>query len=270
MQSKIPTILYGTAWKEDQTEELVRKAIAVGFRAIDTANQRRHYYEAAVGNAIAPMLKNGMKREELFIQTKFTFANGHDHRIPYDSNAKYTKQVQQSFQSSLEHLQTSYLDSYILHGPLQYGINDADLEVWGAMEVLQKEGKTKYIGLSNVDLHQLKEFYSAAKIKPKFVQNRCFAQQQWDKQVRMFCAEHDILYQGFSLLTANTFFFPQFKYIAQKHNKTAAQVVFKFAMQAGMIPITGTTKEGHMKEDLTLDFELNKEELQLIENIAVH
>jgi diketogulonate reductase-like aldo/keto reductase len=97
----IPKLIYGTAWKEDATEDLVRTAIGLGFRGIDTANQRRHYNEAAVGSAICKALKGGIKREELFIQTKYTYANGQDHRIPYDIRADYGTQVNQSFQSSL-------------------------------------------------------------------------------------------------------------------------------------------------------------------------
>src|SRR3989344_7112921 len=87
-----PKFIYGTAWKEDATEDLVLTAIDIGFRGIDTANQRRHYNEAAVGNAISKVLKN-IKREELFIQTKYTHASSQDHRIPYDINADYRKQV---------------------------------------------------------------------------------------------------------------------------------------------------------------------------------
>src|SRR3989344_6340299 len=98
MSSKIPTLIYGTAWKEDATEELVSTALKQGFRAIDTANQRRHYHEEAVGNAI---IKSGINREELFIQTKYTSINGQDHRLPYDPKASYALQVHQSFQSSL-------------------------------------------------------------------------------------------------------------------------------------------------------------------------
>src|SRR3954452_8219637 len=99
MHSKIeavPRFLYGTAWKEQETQRLVELAIEQGFRGIDTANQRRHYDEAAVGRGIAAAIARGnVKRDELFLQTKFTFQPGQDHRLPYDSNAVIAIQVEQ-------------------------------------------------------------------------------------------------------------------------------------------------------------------------------
>ena len=265
----IPNFIYGTAWKEDVTEDLVCTAVEIGFRGIDTANQRRHYNEAAVGSAISKVLKNGIKREELFIQTKYTYANGQDHRIPYDIHADYRTQVKQSFQSSLEHLQIDYIDSYVLHGPsVSFGLTQDDWQVWQEMEAIHKEQRTKYLGVSNVSIEQLKVLFEGAKVKPTFVQNRCFAQQGWDKDMREFCKKNGIIYQGFSLLTANPFVLPKVKQIANKVNKTPAQVLFRFSMHVGILPLTGTTSKIHMKEDLALDFSLKDEDIQFIENIA--
>lgn len=267
----IPNFIYGTAWKEDNTEDLVCTAIEIGFRGIDTANQRRHYNEAAVGSAISKVLNNGIKREELFIQSKYTYANGQDHRIPYDINADYRTQVKQSFQSSLEHLRIDYIDSYVLHGPSSnFGLTQDDWQVWQEMEAIHKEQRTRYLGVSNVSIDQLKVLFEGAKVKPTFVQNRCFAQQGWDKNVREFCKENGIKYQGFSLLTANPFVLPKVKQIADKINKTPAQVLFRFSMHIGILPLTGTTSKIHMKEDLELDFSLKDEDIQFIENIAVN
>jgi len=267
----IPNFIYGTAWKEDDTEDLVCTAIEMGFRGIDTANQRRHYNEAAVGSAISKVLKSGIKREELFIQTKFTDASGQDNRIPYDIHADYRTQVKQSFQSSLEHLQIDYIDSYVLHGPSSsFGLTQDDWQVWQEMEAIHKEGRTMHLGISNVSIDQLRVLIKGAKVKPTFVQNRCFAQQGWDKDVREFCKENGIIYQGFSLLTANPLVLPKVELIADKINKTPAQVLFRFSMYVGILPLTGTTSQIHMKEDLTLDFNLKEEDIQFIENIAVN
>ncbi len=267
----IPKIIYGTAWKEDATEDLVYTAIKAGFRGIDTANQRCHYNEPAVGNAISKLLKEGIKREDLFIQTKYTYLNGQDHRIPYDMHADYKVQVRQSFQSSLEHLNISYIDSYILHGPsVRYGLEKEDWQVWKEMEAIHREEKVRHIGLSNVSVDQLKILWEGAKVKPAFVQNRCFAQQAWDKEVREFCKEKNIIYQGFSLLTANTFVLPKVRQIAERVKKTPTQVIFRFSMDIGILPLTGTTSKIHMKEDLTLDFTLKDKERKFIENIAVN
>ena len=171
----IPTFLYGTAWKEEQTETLTLLAIESGFAGIDTANQRRHYYETGVGKALQKALsENNIQRSDFFLQTKFTYAAGQDHRLPYDPNADYTTQVRQSFESSLDHLGTTYVDSYILHGPASSrGLNDADWEVWRAMENLYKSGSVKLLGVSNISFEQLELLIERSEVKPAFVQNRC-------------------------------------------------------------------------------------------------
>src|SRR5665811_658314 len=110
----IPPILYGTAWKEENTERLVTQALTLGFKGIDTANQRKHYFEEGVGFAVQQFLKTSQKiRSDLFLQTKFTPVLGQDDRLPYAEFDSLTNQVKQSFSSSLSHLQTDYIDSYI-------------------------------------------------------------------------------------------------------------------------------------------------------------
>ena len=118
LPGRVPEFLYGTAWKEGRTAALTELALRAGFRGIDTANQRRHYVEAAVGQALAAAYRAGVvTREELFLQTKFTYRAGQDHRLPYDPAAPIATQVAQSMASSLEHLSTDHIDSYVLHGP---------------------------------------------------------------------------------------------------------------------------------------------------------
>ena len=113
----IPSFMYGTAWKKEATAQLVQLAVSSGFTAIDMANQIIHYNEALVGEALLALASQGITRDTLFLQTKFTPADGQDHRTPYDASADLTTQVRQSFESSLEHLHTDYVDSYVLHGP---------------------------------------------------------------------------------------------------------------------------------------------------------
>ena len=267
---KIPHLIYGTAWKEEATEELVLSAIKTGYRNFDTANQRRHYVEVAVGDALSQAYKNGLEREEFFLQTKYTFPAGQDERLPYDLNADYNVQVRQSFESSLEHLQTTFVDSYLLHGPSQRsGLNESDWMVWTEMESIFKEGLTRSLGISNVNIEQLKLLYEKSEIKPGFVQNRCFAQMGWDWEVRKFCRENQISYQGFSLLTANPFVLPTLREISQRINKTPAQIIFRFAIYIGIVPLTGTTKILHMEEDIALDFVLENSEIDFIEKVGI-
>lgn len=269
----IPSFLYGTAWKEEQTEVLTETAIESGFLGIDTANQRRHYYEAGVGNAISrTVAENKLKRSDLFLQTKFTYVGSQDHRLPYDPKADHTTQVRQSFESSLQHLRTSYIDSYILHGPTSgRGLAEADLEVWRAMENLQKSGSVKLIGVSNITCEQLRSLLEKSEIKPAFVQNRCYARKRWDAEIRGLCSSNDIRYQGFSLLTANSTELnrPEIRQIAKRLERPVAQIVFRFALQAGMIPLTGTSNKQHMLNDLAVfDLELSEADMESIENIA--
>ena len=269
----VPSFMYGTAWKKEATTQCVLLAVESGFRAIDTANQLIHYQETLVGEALKSLEQQGIKRNTLFLQTKFTPAGGQDHRTPYDPRADLTTQVRQSFASSLTHLATDYVDSYVLHAPFsRRGLGEADWEVWSAMEALYESGKTKMIGVSNISAGQLIELCEQADHKPMMVQNRCFAALAWDKQVRKICQAHDIIYQGFSLLTANreVLAAPQVKQIARRLGATSAQIIFRFAMQVGMLPLTGTTSQQHMREDLEAErLTLSSDEIQLIETIAV-
>jgi diketogulonate reductase-like aldo/keto reductase len=269
----IPSFMYGTAWKKNATAQLVQLAVSSGFTAIDTANQLIHYQEASVGEALLALDNRGIKRETLFLQTKFTSVGGQDHRTPYDASADIATQVGQSFESSLKHLHTNYVDSYVLHGPSsRAGLGKADWEVWAAFEEIYKSGRTKMIGISNVTAGQLAQLCEQAKIKPMVVQNRCFAVLGWDQEVREICQANQIIYQGFSLLTANRDVLrePEILEMANRLETGPQQVIFRFAMQIGMLPLTGTTSEQHMKEDLQVeDFELTPEETKRIEMIAV-
>jgi diketogulonate reductase-like aldo/keto reductase len=271
----LPRFLYGTAWKEDRTQRLTELALQQGFRGIDTANQRRHYHEAAVGQAILASIESGLvARNDLFLQTKFTFRRGQDERLPYDPEAPIPVQVEQSFACSLAPLGTELIDSYLLHGPAQRsGRTPIDWEAWRAMETIHDSGCVRWLGVSNVTLEKLTEFCHGARIRPRFVQNRCYANQAWDRRIREFCATNGLVYQGFSLLTANrdALSRPELAQIAKRHRRTVSQIVFRFALDAGMIPLTGTTDPGHMQADLDVfNFHLNSEEVERIERVAVH
>ncbi|HVS40222.1 MAG TPA: aldo/keto reductase [Gemmataceae bacterium] len=270
----VPRFLYGTAWKEEQTRRLAELALSQGFRGVDTANQRKHYHEAAVGQAVRAWLDAGLlTRDELFQQTKFTFRAGQDQRLPYDPKASIRVQVEQSFASSLEHLGVEMIDSYVLHGPTtRSGLAEADWEAWRAMEAVHDRGRARLLGVSNVSAEQLRRLCEGARVPPRFVQNRCYASRGWDRDVRALCAAHGIVYQGFSLLTANrdALVHPDLIRIARRHGRTASQIVFRFALEVGMIPLTGTTDADHMREDLQVfDFRLAPDEVERIERLDV-
>jgi len=252
--NKMPKIIYGTAWKKDRTKELVISAVSCGFRAIDTACQPKHYQESLVGEALSQLIsQKQISRESLFLQTKFTSLDGQDlsKPIPYDKNAPLPDQVRQSIEKSLENLQTNYLDSLLMHSPMRK-LEDT-IEVWRIFEEYVKAGKIKAIGVSNIySLSLLEKLWEKAEVKPSIVQNRFYAQTDYDKEIRKFCAENRILYQSFWTLTANPHILDNVKteQIAQKYNKSPAQVFFKFVMQIGIAPLTGTSSKSHMLDDL--------------------
>lgn len=254
MTPTIPDFLYGTAWKEDRTAALTELAIRTGFRAIDTANQRRHYFEEGVGQGLAAAYRSGVViRSDLFLQTKFTYQRGQDHRLPYDSAASLAVQVAQSMASSLEHLGTDYVNSYVLHGPSSgYDWTEADAGVWEAMRKERDAGRARLLGVSNVSLQHLEQLTASHSEGPSFLQNRCFARTGWDRDVRAFCRERKIVYQGFSLLTANTDVLrhPVIADLATENRVTPAQVIFSFARLVGILPLTGTSNADHMQQDL--------------------
>ncbi|MBX3472441.1 MAG: aldo/keto reductase [Planctomycetes bacterium] len=271
---RVPALLYGTAWKEEETRRLVRLALEAGFRGIDTANQRKHYHEAAVGQALADAFADGrVRRDELFVQTKFTHVGGQDHRLPYDPTAPVPAQVRASCASSLEHLGLDVLDAYVLHGPsARVGLAEADLAAWTTMEALQREGRVRLLGVSNVTRAQLEALCAHAAAPPAFVQNRCYARTGWDRAVRDLCRERGMIYQAFSLLTANRRELegPVVRDVAARARLTPAQVVFLFAVQVGMLPLTGTTSPVHMREDLAaLDHAaLDPEDVRRLERVS--
>jgi diketogulonate reductase-like aldo/keto reductase len=258
-----PRILYGTAWKKRRTEGLVSQAIASGFRGIDTACQPKHYNEAGVGAAVAASVRSGLDRAQLYLQTKFTSLGGQDPKqIPYDPDAPLVEQVAQSIEASLRNLQTDYLDCLVLHSPLR-NMRDTE-EVWQAMQTGFTSGAVRQLGISNCyDLSVLKDLHRGASVKPAVVQNRFYAETDYDVEIRAFCREHGIIYQSFWTLTANPHLLDDERIVrlAAKYHVTAAQVLFRYLTQIGVVPLTGTTSQVHMREDLAIfDFTLTDAE----------
>ena len=267
---RMPRIIYGTAWKKERTAALVEQAIGLGFRGIDTAGQPKHYNEAGVGDGVAACLHRGIDRSELYLQSKFSPLNGQDPmQVPYDPNAGLGEQVAQSFQTSLKNLQTPYLDCLVLHSPL--ASRQLTMEAWQAMEQLFHSGGAKQLGISNCyDPRQFELLYQEAEVKPAVIQNRFYAETGYDRAIRDFCREHRIIYQSFWTLTANptVLAHPVLKTLAANYQRSAAQIFFRYLSQIGIIPLTGTTSESHMREDLAIfDFELAADECEAVESL---
>jgi diketogulonate reductase-like aldo/keto reductase len=265
---QMPKILYGTAWKQERTAALVEQALALGFRGIDTACQPKHYYEAGVGEGIAACIDKGLlSRPELYLQTKFTALSGQDPlRVPYDPKASLSAQVAQSFQASLANLQTVYLDCLVLHSPL--ASQQQTLEVWQAMETLVENGGVKQLGISNCyDLETLQAVYRNAKTKPSVIQNRFYSETGYDRSIRQFCRDQQIIYQSFWTLSANPTVLSHstVQNLATHYQRSPAQIFFRYLTQIGIVPLTGTSSTAHMQDSLSIfEFQLNPEECAAI------
>lgn len=264
---KIPRIIYGTAWKKDNTAALVELAIGQGFRGIDTACQPKHYHEAGAGDGVAACRKLGIDRSDLYLQSKFTPLGGQDPlQIPYDARASLSEQVAQSFETSLKNLQTSYLDCLVLHSPLSD--QQQMQEVWQAMELIFQYGGTRQLGISNFyDPQQFELFFLNADVKPAVIQNRFYAETRYDQSIRDFCRQQGVIYQSFWTLTANpkVLAHPTLQMLATKYQRSSAQIFFRYLNHFDIIPLTGTTSRNHMKEDLAIiDFALTGDECEAV------
>lgn len=270
MFKTIPPLIYGTAWKKECTVELVEKAIILGFLGVDTACQPKHYNEAGVGQAIDRLKAQGISREMLFIQTKFTPLPGQDpNQLPYDPNASLQTQVDQSFQASLKNLGVDYVDALLLHSPLSQ--HEQTMVVWHEMEKLQQRGVVHRIGISNCyELESLKKIYDDAAVKPSILQNRFYKESDYDKNLRKYCREKNINYQSFWTLTANPHILqhPTLQNLASVRNVTEAQVLFRFLTQSHIIPLIGSCSTKHLQEDLAVfNFTLTDDELSKIDEL---
>jgi diketogulonate reductase-like aldo/keto reductase len=267
---KMPWIIYGTAWKKERTADLVVKAVQAGFRGIDTACQPKHYDEPLVGAALHRLKDRGIERETLFLQTKFTPLSGQDLRqVPYDKNSPIESQIAQSFEASKKNLQTEYVDSLVLHSTM--APHALLMKVWNAMERIQKTGGARQLGISNCyDTEVIRVLYADANVKPAVVQNRFYQETGYDADLRHWCSNHGVIYQSFWTLTANPHVLVSntVRTIAQKYNKTEAQIFFRYLSQSGIVPLTGTCSEQHMREDLSIfDFELSSNDLNNVSHL---
>lgn len=251
-----PFLMYGTAWKEENTAALVHKAIKAGFRFVDTACQPKHYNEKGVGEGwTAAARELGLERSDLFLQTKFTPLSGQDpKRVPYDGSAPLEEQVQHSLTVSLRNLQTDYLDSLVLHSPLHPF--DDTIKVWRQFEKFVDDGKVLRLGISNCyDYEVFTNLYEQARIKPAVLQNRFYADSNFDTELRKFCKDKNVWYQSFWTLTANrrALAEPSVEELAKSKKLTPQTLLYAFLMSLGYPkPLDGTTSEKHMAEDVAL------------------
>ncbi|KAF6842309.1 putative aldo/keto reductase [Colletotrichum musicola] len=267
----IPRLIYGTAWKKAQTAPLVVSALSAGFRGLDTAASH-HYYEEGVGAGLRTWLAQNpasLPRSSLYIQTKFS---------PAPSSLPIPEQVHSSIASSFKHLSAPrnlfsdaspaaeassgdssvphdqdadfYLDCVLLHAP--YPAYEDTLLAWRALESYVPH-RIRTIGISNVDLDELRTLCDDASVKPVVVQNRLNPKEAYNTPVRIFCRERGINFQSFWTLTAN----PGLVKSDIVGNVAAAVGVSNEVAMYGLVlglggvsVLDGTTNESRMKGDL--------------------
>jgi diketogulonate reductase-like aldo/keto reductase len=258
----IPAFIYGTAWKKDATADLVYQALNAGFTGIDTANQPKHYQEQLVGSGIRKALQEGkVKRENLYLQSKFTSIGGQDlNNIPYNPKDPISKQVQDSVNSSLQHLRSagvnfdhvegSYIDTLVLHSPMS--TLSETMEVWETLEAFVP-AKIRNLGISNCNLFTLMDIYERARVKPTVVQNRFFPATKFDIGLRKFCRENSIIYQSFWTLTANPNLVRSVEVgqLANRLNISPQAALYCFVLGLGnIVVLNGTKQDERMRADL--------------------
>ncbi len=254
---KIPQVGFGT-WQTpagDVAEKSVLEALKVGYRHIDTAQGYKN--EESVGNAIK---KSGLKREDIFLTTKL-WNESHG----YEATKK-------AFAESLVKLQTEYVDLFLIHWPNPVTFRDdwekTNAETWRAMEELYQEGKIKAIGVSNFMIHHLEALEKTAKIWP-MVNQVFLAPGEVQHDLGVYCAAHQILLEAYSPLgTGKIFSVPEMKTIAEKHQKTIAQVALRWSLQHKFLPLPKSVTPSRIKENTEIfDFELDKEDMRLLDSL---
>ncbi|KAF2494708.1 aldo-keto reductase-like protein [Lophium mytilinum] len=258
LASRSPAFIYGTAWKKDNTTKLVKEALAAGFRAVDTAAQPRHYREELVGNALRDVYKDGViRREDIFLQTKYTTPAGQDRtNMPYNAADSLQKQIETSVASSLRNLRPSddseagsYIDCLLMHSPLP--TLTQTLDAWYVLEAFVPE-KIQSLGISNVDLETLEHIHENSRVKLSVVQNRFYPATGHDVELRAFCKENDIIYESFWTLTGNPKLLGcnEVATIAKSAGVTTPIALYSLVMDLDIVVLNGTSSLQHMREDL--------------------
>ncbi|MDO7486221.1 aldo/keto reductase [Peribacillus sp. NPDC096622] len=244
---KMPQLGFGVfkVKNGNETVESVKKAIEVGYRAIDTAAIYEN--EEGVGQAIREC---GVPREELFITSKV-----------WNTEQGYETTLQ-AFDDSLNRLGLDYLDLYLIHWPGK----DKYLETWRALEKLYKDGKVKSIGVSNFHVHHLENLLANSEVKP--VVNQIELHPLLTQvEIRDYCAKHEIKVESWSPLgRGNLLEEPTINHIAKKHGKSSAQVLIRWHLQHDLVVIPKSITPSRIKENAQVfDFSLSLNEMNQID-----
>jgi methylglyoxal/glyoxal reductase len=241
-------------FKVEEGPELVnavKTAIKHGYRSIDTA--AIYGNEVGVGRGIREGMKEaGISREDLFVTSKV-----------WNTDLGYESTIA-AYETSLNKLGLEYLDLYLIHWPVEGKYKDA----WRALETLYKEGRVKAIGVSNFQIHHLEDLMKEAEIKPMVNQVE-YHPRLTQKELQSFCQKHGIQLEAWSPLMQGQLLNNEvLQEIANKYNKSVAQVILRWDLQNGVVTIPKTTKEHRIVENASVfDFELTEEDMERIDGL---
>lgn len=239
-------------FKVEEGQELVqavKNAIKHGYRSVDTA--AIYGNESGVGKGILEGIKEaGISRDDLFITSKVW-----NDDLGYDSTLK-------AFETSLDKLGLEYLDLYLIHWPVEGKYKEA----WRALETLYKAGKVKAIGVSNFQIHHLEDLLKDAEIKPMVNQVELHPRLT-QKELLSYCLENDIQLEAWSpLMQGQLLNLPELKVIAEKYNKSVAQIILRWDLQNGIVVIPKSTKEHRIIDNANVfDFTLSNDDMKAID-----
>ncbi len=252
---KMPVLGYGM-WKNTDPQEAiqgVQDAIEVGYRQIDGAGAYQN--EELVGQGLAA---SGMAREELFLTSKLK------------NDAHGYENVRREVEATLEKLGTDYLDLYLIHWPIVQGHGEDwredNLETWRAFEELYDEGVLKAIGVSNFSVEHLENLVENVRIKP-MVNQLLIHPGVLQTETRQYCQNHDIVVQAYSPLSPLSVLKEdeRVQEMLSKYNKSVAQLLLRFDVQLGVVPLTKSVHRERMEENKDIfDFEIDAEDMQYL------
>lgn len=230
----------------EAVEQAIQYALDAGYRHIDTA--AIYGNEAGVGNAIK---RSGLPREDLFITTKLW-----NSEQGYDSTLR-------AFEESLKRLQLDYVDLYLIHWP----VKGKYIETWKAFETLYKEGRVKSIGVSNFQVHHLKDILEHGTIVPAVNQVE-FHPLLTQTELRAFCKEHGIQLEAWSPLMQGHLDLPVLQELAKHYGKTPAQIVLRWDLQHEVVTIPKSVRQARIVENAGIfDFELSEEDMAKLDSL---
>ena len=248
---EMPWFGLGVFKVEDGPElvEAVKSAIKAGYRSIDTA--AIYGNEKAVGEGIRAGIKEaGISREDLFITSKV-----------WNSDQGYETTLA-AYEESLKKLELDYLDLYLVHWPVEGKYKDT----WRALETLYKEERVRAIGVSNFQIHHLKDVLAGAEMKPMINQVE-YHPRLTQKELQSFCKEQGIQMEAWSpLMQGQLLDNETLQEIADKYDKTTAQIILRWDLQNEVVTIPKSTKEHRIIANADIfNFELTKEDMEKID-----